>query len=211
MLGVLAGVQEADPDRLDAFGLQELELGARGLLVEREQHVAVLAHALGDLAPQPALDDRARLVWALPRGVVQVHVEGPPDATVVDRVAVALRDEHAGAGPGPGQRGVEADGVAMVERRQLLRLSHEPAQRAERSLGLVAGGRQHLGPGDQAGLVVDHDGVGERAADVNSNSDCHRTLSSTTFGRKLLLCLSYSPGSYQARLKTAAGGRRSSP
>ena len=178
VVGVVVGVEEADADGLDALGLEELELAARGVLVERQQDVAVLAQALRDLAAVPALDDRARDVRALPRRVVEVLVERAPDAAVVDGVAVALGHQHPRLRALAGQRRVEPHGVAVVERRDRLGVVDQPLERGERPLGLVVPGREDLGAGDLPAVLVDQDGIREGASHVYSNSNRHDPLSS---------------------------------
>ena len=56
--GVAVGVQEADGDRLDAFGAQRARGGAHRGGVERGQNVAVAVHPLGDFQAVAARHQR---------------------------------------------------------------------------------------------------------------------------------------------------------
>ena len=165
-------MQEADGDGLDARVLQEADLAADGILVERRDDFAVRrGHALSDDAAVAALDERARL----PREVLlDREVERLLVARDVEDVAEALGGDQADGGALVRQRDVRRDGRAVeqvVDLRQLhAGLRAEAVDALDDAAGGIVGGGRDLVDGDATRLFVDEDQVGEGAADVYSDA-----------------------------------------
>ena len=171
VLRVQEGEQEAHRDRLDARLLQLADLLARLLVVERDEHRAVLRDALGHREAIATPDDRI----ALPRQVLVVReVEGLLVARDVEDVAIALGRDHPDRGAVVLDHDVRRDRRAvehLVERGRalprLLRDLDDALDGAER--GVRGSGRKLVDP-DLPGLVVDVDQVGERPSDVDTHT-----------------------------------------
>jgi hypothetical protein len=175
VLGIQEREQEADGDRLDpgVLQLRHLLVGLR--LVERDEDGSVARDPLGHRQPVAAAHDRV----ALPR---EILVVGEVERLLVPRdmedVAVAL------GGDQPDLRAVVLDHDVGRDRRaveDLVQVGRRGAgvcgqlpDSGHRALRGVLRRRRELVDEDLAGFVVDVDQVGERTADIDSQS-LHRT------------------------------------
>ena len=169
VLGVAEGEQQAYGAGLGAAPANLLHRRADGIAGELGDRLAGRVHALVDLEPVAALDERRRMI--LDEGV---HVRAglaadfeqvtePPGRDHRD-VAPAALDERIGAHRGamgePAQR-PEVDGVPGGHRLQPL----------DDGSGRVVGGGRPLAGMDFAARLVEHVEVGEGAAYVHSNPE----------------------------------------
>ena len=161
--------QEADGDSFDAGVLERTHLGASLLLVQRHEHGTVLDDSLGHRQPIAPPHDRV----ALPRQILVVReVERLLVPCDVEDVAVALGREHPHPRAGVLDHDVGGDRRPVEDlvqlRRRRLGLRGDVADTLNRPLGGIGRRGRQLVDEDPAGLVVDVDEIGERAADVYS-------------------------------------------
>ena len=163
--------EQADGDGLDLLGLEAANLRAHLVVIERDEDRAVLVDALVDRQPEAPPHDRLRL----PRQVLpEREVHRLLVARDVQDVAVALGRDHPDLGAVVLDHDVRRDGGAMEDLVELLGL--DPGHRAQLADALdgadggVCGRRGGLVDDHRARVVVDVDEVGERAADVDSDS-----------------------------------------
>ena len=178
--GVRVAVEKADRDGLIVAALQRLgDAVPRGRLVQGCDHLAVGAHALGDLEGIAARHHRLGLA-------VMDVVDGAP--------ALALQDEQVAEALG----GEERDPCALALEHRVGgdgRAVHEIASGGQRQTALVERGdgaqvgrmrrARHLG--DAHAAALERDEIGERAADLDPHPDrvahaCPRTLSPVQVG-----------------------------
>ena len=148
------------------------DLLARLRLVERDEHRAVAGDPLGHRQPVAAAHDRV----ALPRQILVVReVERLLVPRDVEDVAVALGRDQPDLGAvvldhdvGRDRRAVED--LVQLRQATMPRVRSQLADPCDRSLRGVLGRGRHLVDEDLARLVVHVDQVGERAADIDSES-----------------------------------------
>jgi hypothetical protein len=181
---VLRGPQGADGDGFDAAVLELLNLGARLRFVQFPDDLAVGIDALVDLDHEISRNQRRNAVAQVGIGTLQlIHARGlAPQAPDRERVAEASGGEHGGLCRAAGEERVEADGRAVPEAldpaAELLeaqpmgvRGQHHGIEHAAEQV--VGGGR--LEDARIAGIGRDPQ-VGERAADIGSDQETHRSL-----------------------------------
>ena len=162
--GVGVAVDEQDRAGLDA-ALLELDAERGDLrLVERLLDLAVREHALVDLEPQRALDQRHVL---LEEQVVGVR---PVDAADLVDVAEAVGDQQRGLGAGALQDRVDRDRRAVQEQSRRAIVAAGLLDAAVDAVDQPLRRRQRLAEGQRAGLVVEHRDVGEGAADIGGEA-----------------------------------------
>ena len=86
-------VEEAHRDRHDTVGLQLLGGAPHGVLVERRQHLAGIAHSLGHADPPPPRHER---LVRRHEDVEHRHLEITQPAPHLDHIPEILRRDHAG-------------------------------------------------------------------------------------------------------------------
>ena len=167
MLGVQEREEQHDRNGLRALLLEALHGFPCLLHVKWLLHVALVVDALHDLLAQPWLHGRVLLHV----DVGQVAAE-PRDVPDVVHAAEAVGDKQPHARALVLHEDVRADRRAVGERCNLSCLEVGVEQLAQavddRASGFLGRGRdlQHV---DLAGLVLEHDHVGERSARVNCN------------------------------------------
>ena len=169
VLRVAVRVQQADGDRLDAELAQPPRDRAHLRVVERAQHLARRAHALVQLQPQAALDERRRL---RPEEVVEMR---HAHATQLQHVAEALRRHERSA------RAAALEHRVRRHRRPVHDLLERAVRAARQQLGdAVDDGhvvrrwrREHLVVCDLAARKLQQH-VRERASDVGRRAHVRR-------------------------------------
>ena len=184
--GVAERPQQRHRDRAHAVVEQGADLGARVVLVERDDDGAVAVDALGDLQRVP-LGQQA-VVLGLAQHVLQLVRRAPQVAALdvhdEDRVAVALGGEEPDRRDVAGDQRVERRrravgdvvGLGQHLRQRLAELLGQQLQDVEHAAGVVRRGRGRL-RGDDGPRVVVEDGVGERAPDVHADDIGHDSRS----------------------------------
>ena len=162
------GVQQRDGDCLGPSVGDALHERSRGAGIERAQN-AVGGDPLGRGEAQLGGDERSGSGVAQP---VEVRARL---AAELDHVGEAVGGDQRGARRLPLQQGVGRDGHAVGEAAHVAGLRAGPLQHERDGLqhadGLLAGGRGHLGGvhlGIAVGICADEHGVGEGAADIDS-------------------------------------------
>ena len=162
-------VQQADRDALHLFRAQHLDRRIDAGEIERDRDAAVRAQLFGHLQPQAALHQRARLG---PADVVQhrhaqvADLQDVAEATRRDqRRASALALQHRVR---PDRRTVQHIGDARAVGEQLV-------QAGDDALAIVVRRRGDLARRD-APIVGDRHQIGERAADIDTDSHRHGRL-----------------------------------
>ena len=156
---VRVGVQEADRHRLRALAPGGRNGGADALLVERREGLALVAHPLGDLEPEPPWDKRLRLRVG---EVVEVR---PVRALDLEHVPEPLRRQERGRGALPLRERVDDHGRPVGE--ELDRAEVGLGDRVHHALLEAAGSGRALRKPHAAACLVEVDEVGERSADVD--------------------------------------------
>ncbi len=172
-------VDEHDGDGVHAetrhLVAQALDLG----LVERDQNVAVGAHALPGLEAQRALDQRHVLLEEQVVGV------GPVDAADLVDVAESLGGDQRGLRTRTFEDGVDRDRRAVKEQVCRLVIAAGFLDAIADAVDQPLWCRQRLAKGELAALVVKHRDVGERAADIGSEADVGDVLCARCLARSL--------------------------
>ena len=168
MRRIAIGVQEADGDRLDAFGDQALRDGAHLGGFERREHVAVAVHAFGHFQAMAARHQRIREVQEQVVDVVALlgaHLQDVAEAARGDQAEARAAALDQGVGD---QRGA-VDDVADVGERQAggAQQLGEAFQRAD---GWVVRRGQALVQADFVAFRIQQYEVGEGAADVEADA-----------------------------------------
>ena len=138
---------------------------ASACLVERDQHLAVGAHALLHLEAQRALDQRHVLLE------IEIVGVGPVDAADLVDVAEAVGGDQRGLGAGALQHGVDGDRRAVQEQVRRGVVAAGLLDAAADAVDQPLRRRQRLAEGQPPGLVVEHRDVGEGAADVGREAE----------------------------------------
>ena len=178
VLGMLGAPEKADRDRFDSLLVEQLaDRAAGGVLVERADDAALVVDALANLADIDRVDDRVLLLQASPvfEGRL-VEAEALHPAHRHRRVAEALGDQHAGLRPAALEQAVGGDRGAVGEEADAADelgpieagVGGGEVEGGEHPVDQVAGGGRGLVAADLAG-VVEHDGVGEGAADIGGD------------------------------------------
>jgi hypothetical protein len=155
-------VEEGDRNRLGALPARFRSRRPYLVLVERDEDLTLVGHALGDLEPETPRHERLRLL------VQQVVEVGPVGLLDLEHVSKTARRDQGGRRAGPFGQGVDDHGRAVSEKRDTrqLRLAehiHHPV--------LEAGGcGRALGQADSARLLVQVHEIREGSADVDSRS-----------------------------------------
>ena len=163
---------------LDAFADQAADGGLGLRLVERHHHLAEAVDALGDAGDEALRHDRIGLL-ALREMHDLAHVAAADAARAahdVDDVVVPARGDEADPRAALLHHGVGADGGAVRQQRHLgveaIGIETKPSGGAvdgvDHALREIIGGGGRLGRGDGAAFV-DHDTVGEGAADIDTD------------------------------------------
>ena len=189
VLGVHEREQVHDRDRAHAELLQPLHAAAHGVLVERQEHLALEVHALADrdARPPPGDRDRARVVR-----VPDLFLVAAPQ---LDLVAVAFGDEQARS-PRRSSRSSCCRRWSCRARGCRARAQNSASARPKRSASWPS---PFITPRDWSSSVrrrlVEHDlavgrdadQVGERAPDVDPDPVAHR-LSGAIAARSARSC-----------------------
>jgi hypothetical protein len=162
VLGVGVGVDEEHAHRLAARFEQRARLGAHLLQVDRRVQRAVGQHALVHLAAQLARHHGLE-------AAAQAPGLGPVAAAHLQHVAKAARGDDAGARHLALQQRVGAHGGAVHDGRDVRgRIGHARHAVHEAACLLAARGR-HLDDARGAVGFVEHEEVGEGAADIDAD------------------------------------------
>ena len=154
-------VEEADRDRLDSLGHEQVDLAVERVEVERHEHRPVACEPLRHFAPEIPRDERCR------RPVEDVVQLGPRAAAEREDVAEAGRGDEADPCTALLKDGVDTDGRAVEEEVELRQPDRQSLQPGEELV------HERLAPGrllldyELTGLLVEEDEVDERATDVD--------------------------------------------
>ena len=170
-------VQERDRQRLDPVVDQLLHGGADLVLVERRDRRAVGSHSLADTVGAPQRHQRIGLDHAHPG----VQRTGRPGARQMQDLLVAGGGDQAAGGPLLLEDHVGDDSAAVQDQREIgrrhaARLTRLPHAR-DHAGGLVFGCREDLRDRELAGLLGEQQHIRECATNVDSELQCHYSLS----------------------------------
>jgi hypothetical protein len=163
--GIGVGVQEADRDRLDAFGLERLAGRGHARLLQRLLHLAAGEQTLVHLVGVAARHQRLMPVKEQVVGFRPVAAADDVD------VAGAARHDEAGLGALPLDQRVDRGGRAVNELVDPAGVDAAFLEAVDDALGQFGRRGQALGLYERLRLVVEADQVREGAADINRNED----------------------------------------
>ena len=164
VLGVGVGVDEADGDRLDLAAAQDPGDAARVVLVQRLDDVAGVVDALAHLEAVAAAHVRRRDVLV---GVPEVVLRPAPD---LDHVAEPRRRHHRDLREAAREERVRGDRRAVREEADLVQVDAGGADAVEHRLHRVGGRRRNLRDPRARARLLEHEDVGERAADIDRDT-----------------------------------------
>ena len=137
------------------------------VLVERPEYVAPRAEPLRHLQAEPATDQRLG-----PAVEDVVHTVEVPASNLED-VAETFGREERSARARPLEEGVDPDRGAVDHHPAVAEVRVRLIHAGEHALKEVARRAERLRVGDRAGRLVEHDEVGEGAADVDPDAKRH--------------------------------------
>ena len=177
-------VEQADRDRLHALAAKQRRSVANRVVVERGEHLARRAEPLDHADRAVARDERHRLLE------LRVVERRPHLARDLEQVAEPVGRDEAAA------RDLALDDRVRRDRRRVedeadlrrgrLAVGERPLDRVHEALGRVGRRREHLRDRDPPGLLVDQGGIGERAADVDGETNAHTRSSAGKAGASAL-------------------------
>ena len=167
--GVDVAVQEVDDDALGAEREQLLRRRRDLRLVERHQHLALGIDPLVDLEAEAPLDQRHE-------PALQAIGRRPGAPAELEHVAKAARRDQADGRDLALEHRVGRRRRAVDDRLERRRLDLGRVERGDHAEGLVLDRRRHLGDAHLAARRLDHDQVGEGAADVDAGDHGAPTL-----------------------------------
>ena len=167
VLGIGVGVHEGNRDGFDALRLQVPRETAQLAGIQRGDHRAVGADALGHLVAPFARDQRFVAL------IVQIEWVGAVAARDLQHVAEAAGGDEGRAVAAALDDGVDHQRRTMVDEPRVRRRDAGLAHAFLDPVDEVVIGRRALGEQDAPRLVVEGDEVGKGAADVDGDNVCH--------------------------------------